>query len=1424
MEPDGEVQSELTGTAGQGSEPLACVTCRSRKLKCDRVTPACGRCVKVKGECVYPESRRKPAFKRRNVKELEERLAQVEDLLREAKKPSSESVSGSGDLDSRVNVGMDDFTVDVDTFLSMQNGLLVESVDIPSGMSLGQNGPHPPPLQELGFDDPGELIGLGLSEALPPFEMMEELNKAFFERQSHFIPIIHPGRYFQSFYSAPHKRPPMCLQYAVWSMASNGHEKFHQYHDIFYKRARQYADADEMRSYGEHFLTVQHAQAWALIATDEARCMFFTRAAMSSAKCVRLVEMMGLHRIDGDGQEMAPTLAPPTSWVDLEERRRAFWGAYCIDCHASISTGWPTLIDPNDISTHLPSSEDAFTSGREEKTSTMQEAFKGASYSTFAGAVVICYVFNLLLKHVHQERPNDRPEDVEYGEFWRRHRDIDNMLSSAFLFLPERFRLPQSMREPTAVHTNLNLHASIICLHHAAVDRIEKHKLPEQLRAVSHLRLRTAAEEVVNIVKMTSHMNSGYRSPLVALSLYSAASVYVYNAKCDPQHGISMADLQNLKFIIQAMEGIGRKHLITQAFLQQIYMDIDRNGLSGVIDVPNLNNYKNTFGWTCSNIPLLARSSISKHTEIQPPLPGRLPLGNPKGTAYEASNSGCNTTADTARSACPTEGLGLRSQAEAYRTTDETTYDNGPNKRKRTSMAATVAVEGMVQNDASLPQFNLPHRTSSASASPSSVFNKDTPGQSAASSTTTPPGVGTASASPDDISNGAKADDTREIIDITSVQNAGADGAASTWDSRGLQYAPSTDPSSFIDFESVGGIDPWSMLTDMGDMSWTNGGRGEAATGSLEQLEKEVQTIKNAVNPSPVSAARGLPPPGLPLPLPLTLPSPSTAYSTSAFSDRPPPSAGRVSLPALSPVLSHSSSRPAEQVPTPSLTSHTTPTGPPRSPAQPRALGSKVLSSEDIDIYFDRYFEYFHHYFPIVRSQDPDKLYRLSPVLFWAIIAVASRRYAKDSTLFSFLIENLPKEVWSAVANPPLSISTINALLLLCTWPLPSLRFLTDPSSSYVAIAQNAALALGFHTGRGTHPEFCIGPNRQTDITDEEACFTWMGYNIQAQRVASSNGVPPPAGFFNDAVNRAAGGRSLPDALGYFGLLYEMQKFSNRLNRTMFSVAEEGEGIGDSVIQLLEDELNKLRQLQARHSSDLDLFTILAVQFELQSYHFVPLSTADKSTFRQNANRAYSTAQALINLSLRLEASHRFLHHAPQHVFRTVLDASTVIFDMLQSAHATDLELANAEVSVKNAQEALRRCSVQDGDFAMRVLRMTESYWSLRHIMAPLEAPISNYPHRTGAVLAFGTLRRWKKELDQARMGQSGTGAGVGAGAGAAAASGGTASMPATDVSTAPGGAVAAGDPLQDIDWSMLMDDFDWSAGGGGEPNFLGLS
>jgi hypothetical protein len=61
------------------------------------------------------------------------------------------------------------------------------------------------------------------------------------------LPIIHKGRYLNAFYSAPHMRPPMSLQYAIWAMAANNHSKYDSYSDAFYRRARQYLEADELK-------------------------------------------------------------------------------------------------------------------------------------------------------------------------------------------------------------------------------------------------------------------------------------------------------------------------------------------------------------------------------------------------------------------------------------------------------------------------------------------------------------------------------------------------------------------------------------------------------------------------------------------------------------------------------------------------------------------------------------------------------------------------------------------------------------------------------------------------------------------------------------------------------------------------------------------------------------------------------------------------------------------------------------------------------------------------------------------------------------------------------------------------------------------------------------------------------------------------
>lgn len=241
---------------------------------------------------------------------------------------------------------------------------------------------------------------------------------------------------------------------------------------------------------------------------------------------------------------------------------------------------------------------------------------------------MICYIFNAILKHVHRTKPDDGRGDYDYGKYWNKHRELDNMLSSAFMFLPERFRLPMSLRDPVAVHTNLNLHASVICLHNSAYEMTKEHDLPDHVRQTSKTRVLTAAQEIVTVVKMSSHSNVGYKSPLVALALYVASSVYTTMAQDD---GMQPEYTANLEFLLLAMNSIGKQHVITKSFLTQAIVDLQRAGILGVVRVPRIEmpDTRKIVSACGNNIPLFARSRLSRIEDMQSPLPGKLPLANP---------------------------------------------------------------------------------------------------------------------------------------------------------------------------------------------------------------------------------------------------------------------------------------------------------------------------------------------------------------------------------------------------------------------------------------------------------------------------------------------------------------------------------------------------------------------------------------------------------------------------------------------------------------------------------------------------------------------------------------------------------------------------------------------------------------------------
>ena len=316
-------------------------------------------------------------------------------------------------------------------------------------------------------------------------------------------------------------------------MAASVSDTFSGHQDILYRRARKYVELDEMRGQGEGIVSVGHAQAWSLISMYEFKMMYFPRAWMSVARACRLSLMMGLNRMDGVGIDVKQCLLPPKDWTEREERRRAFWMAYCCDRFASVGTGWPMIIDERDVSsgvlpieslytldrktdmhfqimTNLPASEEAYQTSTPQSTQSLIACMtpQGAnSISSFAGVVFIAHFFGKNLHHLHRPGPDEREDDLQ-GEFWKRHRNLDNILLQKSLSLPPHLRLPSAIRDCSAIFINMAIHTSTITLHQAAIFKAEKNDLPASLIEQSQTRCTLAATEITNILKLISHLDT----------------------------------------------------------------------------------------------------------------------------------------------------------------------------------------------------------------------------------------------------------------------------------------------------------------------------------------------------------------------------------------------------------------------------------------------------------------------------------------------------------------------------------------------------------------------------------------------------------------------------------------------------------------------------------------------------------------------------------------------------------------------------------------------------------------------------------------------------------------------------------------------------------------------------------------------------
>ena len=193
-----------------------------------------------------------------------------------------------------------------------------------------------------------ERFRLGLHESCADAAYRDQL---YFDRAYAFAPILRASRY-RSWSKQPHKsKQKMCLQRAMWTLASSLSNQFQISERQLYEETRHRLHALESED-PCHQGSIEQAQAWILLAIYELTCENYHRGMLSAGRAFRLIQMMRLYEIDAPQSPSAThPLGPdrerqlslhsqlPDDWIDLETKRRTFWLAYTIDRFTSIVDG-----------------------------------------------------------------------------------------------------------------------------------------------------------------------------------------------------------------------------------------------------------------------------------------------------------------------------------------------------------------------------------------------------------------------------------------------------------------------------------------------------------------------------------------------------------------------------------------------------------------------------------------------------------------------------------------------------------------------------------------------------------------------------------------------------------------------------------------------------------------------------------------------------------------------------------------------------------------------------------------------------------------------------------------------------------------------------------------------------------------------------
>ncbi|KAJ6016192.1 hypothetical protein N7540_010783 [Penicillium herquei] len=208
-------------------------------------------------------------------------------------------------------------------------------------------------------------------------------------------------------------------------------------------------------------------------------------------------------------------------------------------------------------------------------------------------------------------------------------------------------------------------------------------------------------------------------------------------------------------------------------------------------------------------------------------------------------------------------------------------------------------------------------------------------------------------------------------------------------------------------------------------------------------------------------------------------------------------------------------------------------------------------------------------------------LHAKSPLLFWTIILIASHEHGRLAFLYPELITGVETVLSSLLLKAIQRLEDIQALLLLCLWPIPQSQYFQNPAWNYVGLASHAAMQLHFHSPPDSEseqnpwPGVALTAEGETNAT--ERALTWLACFRVGTAVAIMSGLPSPISSqvhmrsIEKAIQTAS--NTVPPS---WGVILPILKFMNSALDTLGGI--EDHELHCSLTRMLNEQVDKIKQ------------------------------------------------------------------------------------------------------------------------------------------------------------------------------------------------------------------------------------------------------